>query len=362
MAETAAPKQEDKTVPAVILQNFSGVTQGGVEKISQVESLEDDRAPASPVQDAVAEEVPTKMDKALAECWGGCEHRDMLVNFVNPDAVEKKKKGVFFHLDNGIDVMWSTQLMKGPDGAPVEFIGVKGRLFGTPAFDQDAADAVIALAISRGWKSINLHGKDEHKEMMWLTAQKAGLPVSNFMPKPDSKVWEQLREEDPAAYQRTMQKILHAGQQQNAPEEKAPETAAIAQTAALAGSKFAAPEDPFEAALQQRIDQAQDPAAAEGLKQVLSDVKGGKIKLEEDAQKAFLQKLDSPIVQADAHGRTVTPYQNAMNFLAQATGPSAGQTSAVQEKVAASIAAADEPSVIRPNPARVQNAPRPPEP
>ncbi len=270
-----------------------------------------------PVIDAHAEELLTPLDTVLTQCWGGLHERDALLQFVNPNNVKQTKKGVNFTLDNGIELIWSASMLQGPDGRPIEFIGVPGKLFGKPHFDQEAADAVVMLAISKGWGSINLHGPVEHQEMMWLTAQKAGMPVTNFAPAPDSAIWKKLEQQSPEAYQRTMQRMLGAPQEhpEQAPAPQ-PEVAGKKQPAAIA-SRFAQAEDPFEQALQQRIDQAQTAQEAAGLKQVLDDVRGGKLELDAREKTNLLQKIDSPILLADKHGRTITPVESALALVEQ---------------------------------------------
>lgn len=344
-AQTAA--KTEAPVPAP--QNFVGVTPPAAPAPQSAAAPE-----KLPVIDAHASEILTPLDTILSQYWGGLQERDALFQYVNPNNVKASKKGVSFMLDNGIELLWSTSTLRNPDGSPLEFIGAPGKMFGKTAFDQDAANAVIMLAISKGWQGVTLHGPDEHKEMMWLAAQKAGMPVTNFTPAADAKVWKKLEQDSPEAYQHTMQRMLGVPQQQ----QPQPQQEALSPEKKQPGiqSRFAFAEDPFEQALQQRIDQTQNPQEAAGLKQILDDVRGGKLELDAREKANFLQKIDSPILLADRHGRTVTPVESALALVDQKRASEKPAETTATAKPGERIEPTFNPAV----PALLQ--PKPPEP
>ncbi|MBI1216081.1 MAG: hypothetical protein GC185_09725 [Alphaproteobacteria bacterium] len=95
-------------------------------------------------------------------------------------------QGIKFHLKNDRKVAWYPQLGQ----ARGEFIG-RSRF---AKFDETDAKAIVALAQMRGWQSMNVHGSVKQKDMMWLEAQRAGMPVRNYTASPE--VMEQWQKED----------------------------------------------------------------------------------------------------------------------------------------------------------------------
>lgn len=73
------------------------------------------------------------------------------------------------------------------DKAEREFISGRNR-----GFCQQDAKAIVALAAVRGWKTINVHGSQKQKDMLWLEAMKLGLKVNDHTPGPEAlKAWEE---------------------------------------------------------------------------------------------------------------------------------------------------------------------------
>lgn len=81
-----------------------------------------------------------------------------------------------------------------------EFIGLTvGQAKNQPLTEQ-IADDIAQTAMLRGWKKIDVHGSVEEREMLWLSAMKHGLEVSNFKPGPETlKKWVDFQQEERAA-------------------------------------------------------------------------------------------------------------------------------------------------------------------
>lgn len=165
----------------------------------------------------------------------------------------------------------------GVDSRGKEFIGRRG-LFG--AMTQELAEAELTLAKARGWESITLHGRESTKEMLWLSAQRRGIEVTNFVPSPDSevyKIWKKESQElsgvmnakddaapknDAAPAQDTPAAPAEtpAAEAPAAPEEAAP-AAAEADAPAVEAPAAEAPAAPEEAAPATVEATAEEPAA-----------------------------------------------------------------------------------------------------
>jgi hypothetical protein len=84
-----------------------------------------------------------------------------------------------------------------------EFMGLSSAHAGV--FDAHDARALVGLAKSRGWQSITVHGHQDHKESLWLEAQRMNIKVEGFEPKPDSAVAQVWAKEQALLAQRKAQ-------------------------------------------------------------------------------------------------------------------------------------------------------------
>lgn len=165
--------------------------------------------------------VSTPLHKVLNDLWGLNRIDEpvylQLAENVRLDSARKTKTGFEVTLDSGQKITWSPYIHK---VANEKITGPKN------GFDQAAAAAMIALADAHGWKKLQVTGKAEHKELLWLAvqrqnvrdkeafdiAQKEGrippdengnprkfVPIEiNFAPLPDSAVYRQWQAEKPA--------------------------------------------------------------------------------------------------------------------------------------------------------------------
>lgn len=141
-------------------------------------------APGNAAQQPASTRVLSE-DELLAQSWGlNIEDplfREQLKRMILWETKKRKTAELSFRLENGHVIRFYQSL-----GGGGEFIGMSG--FARRSFDRDDAKAVIATSRARGWKSVNVHGKTHHKEMLWLEAMRAGLAVTNFMPSVGSDV------------------------------------------------------------------------------------------------------------------------------------------------------------------------------
>jgi len=142
----------------------------------------------------------------------------------------------------------------GVDSRGKEFIGRRG-LFG--AMTQELAEAELTLAKARGWESITLHGRESTKEMLWLSAQRRGIEVTNFVPSPDSEVYKIWKKESQELSGVMNAKDDAAPKNDAAPAQDTP--AAPAETPAAEAP--AAPEEAAPAAAEADAPASETPAA-----------------------------------------------------------------------------------------------------
>lgn len=130
-------------------------------------------------------------NQKLAEAWGLDVNdpffREVLLKMMLWKKQVSKKKGDILGMKYedgaGSDIL----LFRPPSGAGGEFIGIKRGLFGGK-FSEGDAHAIMAAAHAKKWHAVDVHGKVEHKELMWLEAMKMGMMVNNFIPAADSAV------------------------------------------------------------------------------------------------------------------------------------------------------------------------------
>lgn len=121
---------------------------------------------------------------------------------VDPIAEENVKKikqtntGFIFDLINDHRIIFSAvEVMTQNGPAIVETIRYKGGE--SKKFDRVDAETIVAIAKMRKYESLSITGKEAQRELIWLEAMRAGMPVSNFHPKLSSKVfaiWQDERD------------------------------------------------------------------------------------------------------------------------------------------------------------------------
>jgi len=167
----------------------------------------------------------TKLDEVINEAWGygglDGDAFDSIIKYADPEMAKKSKTGFEMDLLKGGKISWTPPSQQDPN----ERISCPSK-----KFDQDAAAAMVALARLHGWKTLNVHGTVEQKEMLWLAVQRQNLlekeaferdqksgkipqtekdkdgkdvpvtftplSVANFMPLADSKIFQQWQQED----------------------------------------------------------------------------------------------------------------------------------------------------------------------
>lgn len=142
----------------------------------------------------------------------------------------------------------------GVDSRGKEFIGRRG-LFG--AMTQELAEAELTLAKARGWESITLHGRESTKEMLWLSAQRRGIEVTNFVPSPDSEVYKIWKKESQELSGVMNAKDDAAPKNDAAPAQDTP----AAPAEAPAAEAPAAPEEAAPAAAETEAPASEAPAS-----------------------------------------------------------------------------------------------------
>lgn len=219
-----------------------------------------------------------------------------------------------------------------------EFIGNPGGLFGK--FTEETAKATIAMAISKGWESVKLHGSNEYKDMLWLEAQRQGIEVNGYRPDLRSPVWAKLKEEDPEKHKSAMQgepssrftplkadterkpatkveapqelKLVEENGKRESPEststisgqtfpaQTAKDTAPPIQSNiganTLARQTPPATGEKFEQWIERMIHGAQSNEEKRGLDQLGEALASGKLKMDEAQKAVFKGKLQSPVV------------------------------------------------------------------
>ncbi|MBI3440846.1 MAG: hypothetical protein HY052_03415 [Proteobacteria bacterium] len=159
----------------------------------------------------------TKLHGVINELWGYNWLQDdpyfYLIHYANPDKTKKTKTGFKLKLLDGGEINWNPPSERSP-----EMISGVSR-----HFNQASAEAIVALARLRGWKTLDVHGTPAQKEMLWLAAQRQNLQekeayernpcvddkgnkvpfqplvVTNFAPLADSRAFVQWKQEE-AAY------------------------------------------------------------------------------------------------------------------------------------------------------------------
>ena len=205
---------DDETGPAISKGGSGPLPQG-------FDDTPEDEASPLTEEGAAAATRQTNLHKLAFELWGKQALDDFpfryLSAFADPDSAEKTKNGgIKIDVGGGGGITWEFVQEEGQ--APYEAIRGNKR-----NFTQQDAEAIVALAAIRGWGTIDVHGKQEHKEKLWLAAQhlnmyaklefEAGkaqgsipadavfsppLTVNGFNPSPDSDTYKQFLKDQAA--------------------------------------------------------------------------------------------------------------------------------------------------------------------
>ncbi|MEZ0225509.1 MAG: LPD7 domain-containing protein [Alphaproteobacteria bacterium] len=126
--------------------------------------------------------LPKKAAVALKETFGLTKLDEELEEMLKNSAARNTAGGLNIDLPSGSTLTASDS-----------FIGIGMSDEMQPA----DAKAIIGIAKSRGWTevSVNRQATEAQKDMMWLEAQRQGIPVKNYEPDPDSKAAKAWRQE-----------------------------------------------------------------------------------------------------------------------------------------------------------------------
>lgn len=136
-------------------------------------------APAAPMTPPPAantnrrKQRQTKLHEVIGDAWGfplGADWMDddaytYLIKIANPDTAKKTKTGFEADLLGGGKIAWHAPTPNSPEKITSD----------AKTFNQQSAAAVIAMARMRGWKTLNLHGSPEQKEILWMAIQRQNL-------------------------------------------------------------------------------------------------------------------------------------------------------------------------------------------
>ena len=217
---TAPDQTVDPTIDQAILDQIpgTGTAQTIEEQLEDIVSLVDGADPRSYAEEP--QEYPehehhhnsnftrTRLHEVMNENWNLGFGRQPgiyahLVRYVNPQTATKNKDGFHVETNSGGKIQWSPLSNDHPERISIPY----------ESFNQEAAAAMVSLGRLRGWRSFELHGETEHKEIMWLEIQRQNLRekeafeqgqkngtipkdkqyqdlTCNFEPLPDSKVMQ----------------------------------------------------------------------------------------------------------------------------------------------------------------------------
>lgn len=174
--------------------NFADLKEIAAEQpgVTSNDNQEGAPAPAAPAPEQQPVEKSghsmTALDRVIHDKWGVAGLQDdifkYVIQYADPETAKGTGKGFKLRLAHGETLQWVAPTQQTPE----MITGPKRQ------FTQECADVIIMMAMARGWKSVNVQGNDQQKEMLWLAAQRAGVPVANFEPLADSairKQWEQ---------------------------------------------------------------------------------------------------------------------------------------------------------------------------
>lgn len=151
-------------------------------------TAEDDMAADLPTASRYRDLFHKKHFGTLQERWDGLQDVPEFQDALGEHGeIRKSKYGFDLHFENGKQhkIEWHESLR----GSGSEFIGMTRR---TALFDQDDAFNVVSASRARGWKTLNVHGTDDQKAMLWVEAKLQGMEVTNFEPPKGHPAWADL--------------------------------------------------------------------------------------------------------------------------------------------------------------------------
>lgn len=120
---------------------------------------------------------------------------DIVKAYLRPDgiSISKDHKITYFASQEDSRKWLENKTILDPDTKkPTEFIGVHRGLTVSRHLTEADAFAIIALARTKGWPSVKLHGKQDEKDKLWLAAQRQDMAVdmTGYIPSKDiEKRW-----------------------------------------------------------------------------------------------------------------------------------------------------------------------------
>lgn len=147
------------------------------------------------------------------------------INYADPNMIKKNKRGFEITTKEGHKVAWQKANNKYPET-------ITGPRSG---FNDNDAEAMVVLAKLRGWNSLQVQGKQEYREKLWLAAMRQNLrdmeafelgkldgtvrpddklvklEVTNFTPLQDSAVWQQWLKEKEAFEEKWQPQLTGSG-------------------------------------------------------------------------------------------------------------------------------------------------------
>ena len=279
-----------------------------------------------------------KSANLMNQFWGITPNLAALAPYVHGDDVQARLTGgLKFRFLSGESADWEIKRTANDD--TYEQISFDKGLFGLAKFTQTTADGIAAIAQSKGWEAMDVHGKTlEDKEKLWLAAQSAKIDVTNFQPLPTSKVWEQLKERNPQRFEELTnvkdELIGVTKEVSSAPSKFAPvDGEKTTPAAADVKAPEAAAKPTFNQWLDTRAAEAKSPTEAEGFKVMSRAVQSGAVKLDELDQKSiqtqYKPKVRDGVMEADGKG-----YNRVVDIF-KAKGVDAPQKVPEQEVMAA---------------------------
>lgn len=178
-AEAAKKAQVDPTATATTPQN----TTDKPETVA-ADDMADDQPEVSRYRDLFHK----KHFGTLQERWDGLQDVPQFQDALGENGeIRKSKYGFELHFENGKQhtIEWHESLR----GSGSEFIGMTRR---TALFDKDDAFNVVSASRARGWKTLNVHGTDDQKAMLWVEAQLQGIDVTNYKPPKGHPAYDEL--------------------------------------------------------------------------------------------------------------------------------------------------------------------------
>lgn len=127
-----------------------------------------------------------KAADGLKEAFGIQTLSPQMEEMLKNAKLRKTKEGVAIDMEGGSTILASDKSIGVPPGSKMK---------------EEDAKAIIGIANSRGWKSIDINvlASPAEKDMLWLEAKRQGLKVTNFTPEENSAVAQKWAREQAGA-------------------------------------------------------------------------------------------------------------------------------------------------------------------